>query len=281
MGISATSGCVDNGTRACAGVEFIRHCMRGGAVLLLCNSARDRPEGTIPLVYVWIRNSRTPDRDNWHASTSRQMLVLGFALALSFLLTFAGFGFSGSACRGLHAIGRGVCHHRFGAGALDLATGFPGGHRVGTAAAGRHFDQVSRCEWLAPVAHGHPECVVWCHSVGRVDGGRQEHCAAPRGVCFVAATILHAMAAGAALALLLGDALERFETGVTGQLPLVAGVAGVLVEPMMSALSTGNLRLSRSAQWLFFAANSANWGIAFALCVHTISIFWRAQTRSS
>ncbi|MBL8514007.1 MAG: hypothetical protein JNJ55_08435 [Betaproteobacteria bacterium] len=204
--------------------------------------------------------------------TSKQTLALGLALVASFLLIFTGFGFFWvglpGAClllAGAYAVVAFAAARVSTMMAALVATGLGLLPLAGIIVRFRD----SSGSHLLPLAI----LSVWCGAALWGAWLGAERAVAVRRIAFAvaAATILHAMAAAAALLLSIGDALARFDSGAAAQWPSLGGLAGVLMEPMVSALSTGNVRVSRAAQWLFFAVNSANWGVALALAIQTIT----------
>lgn len=211
-------------------------------------------------------------------ATAQQTLALGLALAASFLLTFAGFGFFWVGLPGACLLLAGAyAMTAFGAArvtSLPAALVATGLGLVPLAGILVRFRDASGSH-LLPLAI----LSVWCGAAlwGAWMGADRSIPLRRIAFVFTAATILHAMVAAAALVFSLGDALFRFETGLTGQLPGVSGAASVLAEPMMLALSTGNVRLGRTAQWGLFVANSVNWGAAIALTLQTIAVYRRSR----
>lgn len=206
-------------------------------------------------------------------STSKQTIALALALLASFALAFTGFGFFWvgipGAClllAGAYAITAFAAARWAALPAVLVAVGLG---LLPLAGIMVQFRDASGSH-LLPAAI----LSVWCGAAlwGAWTGADRTFPFRRIAFLFIAASILHATAAAAALAFSLGDSLSHFETGVTGQMPMVHGAASVLSEPMMTALSTGKLRLDRAAQWGFFAANSMNWGVMIALAVQTSGV---------
>ncbi len=80
--------------------------------------------------------------------------------------------------------------------------------------------------------------------------------------CIAGMSVLHAVVTVTLILFSFGSAMQRFDgKPVSAETTAIDAITDILVQPLMSIIGDGSVRLSPLMQWLALGANSLTWGV--------------------